>query len=377
MIKKTKILILYQYDSHQSIINCIRKYLDEKSFEADFFNTKTYAYSGKNSLKLKLLQRLVKIPKIRVIVNYIVRSRIILNISKKYQLIDIHYFSEIYDQLLPFINGKIKVTFWGSDLYRVSEQRRKQFSTILKKVSIVQVTTPLMESYFNQYNDFNIPITSVPLGIQNFENIQDLKAKYEKNEIKSLLNLPKNKFIITIGYNANPSQQHFKILEQLSQLQPELKEKCFLIVPFTYAGNKSYIQKIKKQLETTNINHFIIDKFLDSEIKNMYTLSSDIAINIQITDGFSASLQEHILTENIMLLGSWLPYNWLKERGINYIEVNDQNISQQLENVIINFDKYKKSTSESSKIIYSISSWNTISNKMNQIYSQLIQSIEK
>lgn len=372
MSKKTKILLLYQFDSHQFIIDCLIENIDREKFDVDYFNSKTFKYSGSNSVFLKLLQQLVRIPKFRVVVYLLLRNRLIENIANKYQIVDIHFFSQIYDRILPKLQAKLKVTFWGSDIYRVSEERRSNFPTLLKNVCLVHATTPMMESYFEKYNNLQIPVVTLPIGIKNFELILDATRNLEKNELKKQLEIPENKHIITLGYNANPSQQHLKILNQLSELSIYQKEKCFLIVPLTYAGNKFYINEVKRSLDLLRIQYLVLENYLDLETKNLYTIASDIAINIQTTDGFSASIQEYFLTQNIMLLGEWLPYKWLKEKGIQFSEINEDNLCQQLESVLEGFEEYKKATSGNTKIIYEISSWHAISSSWNNIYTQLI-----
>ena len=50
---------------------------------------------------------------------------------------------------------------------------------------------------------------------------------------------------------------------------------------------------------------------------------SDIYIHANITDAFSSSMLEYLLSNNICLIGDWLPYSRLKKNNIFHISLSN------------------------------------------------------
>lgn len=363
-MKPNRILILYQFDSNRHLLNRLKTELGHLNIQSETFNTRTFEYSQQTNIGIKALSILVKIPKVRVLVYRIFRNRIILRLSKKFDSIDIHFYSSIYDTLIEKIDKPIKVVFWGSDLYRVKEERLNEIKKKLGKIKTLHFLTPEMKKFAEEKGIAHSNSFVQPFGVVHFDVISKLKDTFKKDKT----NLPKNKAIIAVGYNASPNQQHIKIINEINLLPKEVKNNIHIILLMTYGGNKDYIISIKNLLVKNNLEFTIIEKRL-SEIELCNSrLSVDITINFQITDGFSSSIQEHFYAENIMILGEWLPYNWLKNKGLYFHNIKLQNLSKTLLDILVNIDSEEVLAKQNVKKIEEISKWSYCISKWKSIY---------
>ena len=363
-MKPIRILILYQFDSNKHLLNRLKAELGEFDIRAEIFNTRTFEYSKKTNIGLKALSKLVKIPKIRVLIYRIFRNRIILSLSNKFDSIDIHFYSPIYNSIIEKIDKPIKVVFWGSDLYRVEDERIDEIKKSLGKIKTLHFLTPEMKNFAEEKGITHSNSFVQPFGVVHFDVIKTLKETYDPDKAK----LPKDKAIMAVGYNASPNQQHIKIINEINLLPKEVKDKIHFIFLLTYGGNKDYILSIKDLLIKNNLDFTIIEKRLSEIELCKIRLSVDITMNFQITDGFSSSIQEHFYAENIMILGEWLPYNWLKASGLNFHNVRLQNLSKKILDILSNLDSEKELAKKNAKNIEVISKWSSCISKWKDIY---------
>lgn len=359
-----KILILYQFESNKHLLNRLKAELSELDIQAETFNTRTFGYSKQSSIGLRALSILVKIPKVRVLVYRIFRNRIILGLSNKFDSIDIHFYSPIYDSIIEKIDKPVKVVFWGSDLYRVKDERINEIKKNIGKIKTLHFLTPEMKKFAEEKEITHSNSFVQPFGVVHFDLIKTLKKTFDKGKTK----LPKDKAIIAIGYNASPNQQHIKIINEINMLPKEIKNNLHIVLLMTYGGNKNYISSIENLLNKNSLNFTIIDKRLSEiELCNI-RLTVDITINFQITDGFSSSIQEHFYAENIMILGDWLPYNWLKDNGLSFHNISIKNLSKTILDIISNLDSEKELAEQNVKNIEVISKWSSCISKWKDIY---------
>lgn len=378
------ILIIYPYTNQEFLVHNMVMSLRENNINADAFNSSNFRFSAppliKPSFRIKILGFMLglPIPKINgLIFKLIDLNKEIIKFADCYSLIDFHVFTKIYDEIINhFLTKKVvKITIWGSDFYRVDDFRREQQRAIYKKCDSIQLLTKNMKSDFvDYYKDFEKKIKIANFGVIQFNIMDEVKKK--------ISGLPKfknvtfsDKLTIVCGYNGSEAQQHKIIINALNQLDLVSKEKIFLIFPMTYGGDKKYIKKVEHELELLNIPFLLLKDLLTNKQIAQLRLETDIVINIQITDAFSGSLQEHLYAENLLLTGEWLPYSILDENQIYYRKCTLKNISSQISDCINNFDLYKKDTIGNREKMYNLSSWNVAGKKMSSIYKELQKSI--
>lgn len=310
-----------------------------------------------------ILRLLYHIPKIRTFVRRLC-SRIFINKNiKPNDIIVIHFLDPGY---LRFINqlknrtDNIIIHWWGSDLYRSNDKEKERLLKILRK-SKKHILVRGMNNYFKIHfpSESNKIVFSI-FGIKLLDTMNSLKTNFDLEKQKAKFSLPLDKIIISCSYNGSPGQQHLEIIDALSLLSPELKSEIFLVFPMTYGCDEIYINEVDKKLSNSRIKYLIVTKYLTSQDLAVLRLITDITINIQITDGFSASIRESLYAGNILIIGEWLPYDEIKEWGVFFIETSIPNLKDTIENTLVNYNQIKRYTINNNKIIYQKCSWSSV-----------------
>src|SRR5690606_772098 len=149
--------------------------------------------------------------------------------------------------------------------------------------------------------------------------------------------------ILLYGHNAVEENNHVKFIEILYKLPVEVIKKFHIIFPLTY-GNRTldHIKWIKDQASFLNSSFTFLEEFMDWEMNAKLKIISDVYVHAPTTDGLSAFLTEFFYTNNLAIVGSWLPYKTFTKYGINYLEFNDfTELKEILENIHEYLSAYK------------------------------------
>lgn len=372
-----KVLLLCQIPHHDGMMQQLTLRLRNENLLADTLNTFTMKYVCKPMIgrPIKFNPFNVKLDKytyfaLEKITN---KNRKIEKIAQDYDIIDAHFFNKQYDSILKKLYNKgkkIKITIWGSDFYRASTKRREKQREIYKIADKIQIATSKMkEDFVNYYNDFEDKIEVANFGINNLELINSLENKPIKNPW--LNDAQKNKIVVTCGYNGSPFQQHLKIISALSRLKSNIKDKIFLVFPMTYGLEKRYLKEIDSQLSELKIPYKILTDYLYDEKNAHLRMFTDLTINIQKTDAFSGSLQEHLYCGNVLLVGDWLPYEILDKNEVFYLKTSEKNLTESIKDAINNINEYKEKASKNKQKIWEISSWDNAGKNIAKIYHKI------
>ncbi len=295
---------------------------------------------------------IAKIPKLRGIVKNRKLNKVISQINEninQYQVILIQGFwlSNCYifsklDKKGIFCVGAL----WGSDFYKRANESNL-FETIDQCNLIVISTEEIVKDVLKVKPIERSKIRNCFFGLaplQNLFKLQTISAK----ESKQVLEIEEDAFAIICGYNGSPNNQHLKIISTLSQIRKELPEKTKLIVPITYGRTVDYIIEVKKALETSGLEYIIYEKYLSDQNIAHLRKAGDLMIQIPITDAFSGSMQEHLFAQNIVISGSWLPYQSLKDKGVYYETINNvSELKEKLLYIFHNLDEIKNKVARS------------------------------
>ena len=156
--------------------------------------------------------------------------------------------------------------------------------------------------------------------IDTMKNLQHVSIP----ESRQILNMPQNKIIITIGYNYSPNQQLDKIIPLLSNSEflTEIRDQLYFVFPFTYGDSKKYRTLILELLKTFPFDYQIISEYLN-ELENAHLRRiSDIFIQAQRSDQFSGTMLEYLYGNALVITGTWLPYQLLKDSDVYYKEIS-------------------------------------------------------
>lgn len=242
-------------------------------------------------------------------------------IKQQYDIVNVHY---VMPELLWSIKnikkkcGKFVLTPWGSDVLRQNEKQLKILKQIYKHADYV--TTPLIGFRTRVKELFDISEEKFYDTAFGSEMI-DLIAANEnltKQEAKGKLGV-EGKFIITVGYNANPAHHHIEIIEQIIKVREKLPKNLFIILPMSYyVTSKQHIVDVKELLRKNELEYYCFENYVTNNELLLIRKCSDVFIHAQTTDAANASLTEYLLTDNIVLNASWLDYPQLEKFGLPY-----------------------------------------------------------
>lgn len=371
------ILILHQFVNHNSLVNTLCKKLNETDLKVDSFNISTWEYiSSKNELPLILKVLRVLLFNYRLKLFVVKKAPFILKgLLKRYNVVDIHFFGAFYYktiELLRSLGVKVKITIWGSDFYRSNAKVRSKQGLYYEMIDCIQICTDAMkDDFISFYKDFEDKIQIAHFGITQFDLIDKISVEEEIEDIKHKLKLPTDKKVITCGYNGSAGQQHLTILDAFSNLDDSLKEQVFLLLPMTYGVTIEILKQVREQLNLLEIDYLILTEDLTSEDVSRLRLASDIAINIQVTDAFSASIQEHLYSQNIVIVGDWLPYDKLEQGGVYYIKTSLENLNLHIEETITNYPIIKERSLVNKERMHQLSSWDVVTRDWVKLYTSL------
>ncbi len=291
---------------------------------------------------------------IRYTANYFIRKTV-----GNYDAINIHNLEYLYLFLIDELkkhSKNVSVSLWGSDFYRASDVRIKSYLPLFEKLNFICFGNEYTKSDFDErIPGFGTKHKIAKFGIGKFDVLNSLLPNRDK--IKSELGIPPDKITVVIGYNAYPAQQHFYLLRQISQLDDNIKKDIFLLLPLTYGGNKNYKAKIIKEVKKTGCNYKVFTHFTSDEYIAKLRVIGDIVLNAQISDSFSASLQEHILCNAVLIAGVWLPYQVMTDLGLMYCPVALDGFGKKLQEVVENYELYKEEVKNNNSKLYRIGTW--------------------
>lgn len=250
-------------------------------------------------------------------------------------------------------------SFWGSDLMRITGVENVFYvRSALEKCSAITVQTPEMaEMVYCKYGrDFydKMHILRFNLNLDIFKQIDILKSN--KTALKRFrdVHLSNSKeYIIAIGHNAFQENNHLKIIESLNSLPLNIKCGITLVLHLSYGGNKKYIEllnSISRKVDTLDIR--IITSYFGPKEMGMLRISTNLMIQMPISDALSGAMTEVIYAGNNVIVGSWLPYGLLRRKGIHFFESESfLELPQLVEQIYMRKDNFKEKIKDNPIIV--------------------------
>jgi len=301
-----------------------------------------------------------KIPKVRGF-RRLERIRQFISKSDNYDICQIHVVNPQYWYLRDVLQKKCRnvvSSIWGSDFYRVSRFSRQRQEMLYRISSAITFTNRNTLEEFDRYfhKRYSEKLKVFRFGLAPLSELKNLRLTKEK--CRRSLGIPDDSFLVTIGYNANPGQQHLRILKSINDYGSRLPGNLYLLLPLTYGGPQNYRSSLKSWLEDSGLRYKVFSEFMQDREIAMIRKASDVFINVQVSDQFSGSMQEHLFAENVVITGDWLPYKTLDERGVFMHKISSvDDIGEALVHVANNLDSLRKRCLENPSIIWELSSW--------------------
>lgn len=298
------------------------------------------------------------------------------SITSKYDFVHIHFFNKNFLYINPKqiqnITHNLVISFWGSDFYKRSSLQKQKMIPYLNYATEILFGNPQMrDSLVSYYNNYFSKTRILPIGLEILNSIDaELEKKNTKKELKTSLGFA-NKTVITIGYSSHPDQHQIEIIEIITKsIDSRQLDKIHFVFPLTY-GDKNYKEQIIYSAKKHGLSFTTLTKPLSKDLIAKYRIASDIMIHLRDTDQFSGSFQEYLYTNNVVITGNWLPYQFILDKGIYLHSLTRiDELSNVLNYVLINLNAEYEKTIGNKKIIAEISHWKVLVEKHFSIYNQ-------
>ena len=252
---------------------------------------------------------------------------------KEYDIVNLHFVRDetainIID--LPK-NIHVVLSFWGTDLFRLKDKGDLSIlKKAVKRADAITMHSREMRDFFLQIfgNNYEDKIVLSLFGnsdnitvklVKNLSYFRSVGSKFlRRNNI-----VAEDKIIIKLAYSGHKAQRHLEIIEELKNLQNDIKNDLLFILPMTYGSEKDYIDQIQSVMRSYNFNYFIITDYMTDDESIGISAISDIMLNLRFTDAFNNSMIESLLANNILITGSWLPYRRLGEKEVFYYSIDN------------------------------------------------------
>lgn len=374
-----KVLLINRIPEQAPLLLNVCKNIYRHGIAIDLFNFKNGLFFSNTQNKLSIFYRLYTLichcAFIRKYFNRFFLEGIILKLAKKYDVIDFQgLFTHQYIHIIPKVKQqgqRVIITVWGSDFYRQAGGTWEEMTPCYESCDIIHIATEQMKTDFiSKYPQFEQKMRVVHFGIAQLELLKELLKESNRLE-DSFLSIPENAIVLSCGYNGKPVQQHESMIKALLALPIEMRNRLFILFPMTYGTPTGYIEKIESLLQGTKIRYKLFLRKLS--LKELMTLriKTNIAVNIQQTDAFAASIQEHIMAGNLLVVGDWLPYQILDENGIFVRRTSLEDLTTNIKWAIDNYLSMQEILEKNQERMYKLSSWNYVSEKWANIYQEL------
>lgn len=303
------------------------------------------------------------IPKFRGIINQIL---IIIKLRKlgSFDAIHVHFISKSKCFFLPYVRRKatnIILTYWGSDLLRRSHNEIKSMKKYVDLADKITFSTNNLKMKFNNVfgETYRHKTSIAKFGSDNFEAIDRIRHVETSGESKKRFGIPEDKIIIVIGYNRNKQQQQLEIVKQINLLDNSIVEKMCIVYPMTYGpSDEDYENKLKSINSTLPCKVIYLYEYMYSDDIARLCLSTDILIHAQVTDAFSATVQEFLYAGAILINGGWLDYTEFDLNNIKYTKFYKfEDLKEILEKKLEDIKNEKNDMEKSRNNLLNLSSW--------------------
>lgn len=298
-------------------LNIFIKALSKTFFKEAFLFELNQKKSIKNALKT--CKRLA-------LKEYIYQNHIEPN---SFDILHFHFCVSSNLEYLHFVKKDTKVicSFWGSDLFRISNIYNNYYVTkALKKASIITVQSPEMALAITAKYGMNLRDKIKDIRFTISTDIYDAINLYRNDNLalavfKTKYNLNNGKYIVALGHNAFEENNHLKMVDALKNLPLEYIEKITFIMHLSYGRKEEYINDLKEIiLNTKDLDIKIIEDFMGPDEISQLRLITDVMIQAPISDALSGAMTEILYSDNKVIAGGWLPYGILRRNQIEFEE---------------------------------------------------------
>lgn len=210
------------------------------------------------------------------------------------------------------------VHFWGSDFKYWRTRNNPLLRWVLRRAAFVSFANSALLSEARDLWGSKVRLVTLRFGLDSLDAIDALREgrpgqwrpARQGNRVKT----------VVVGTNSQPAQQHAAIIEQLSQLPPEVKQRFRFVFPLNY-GDRANRREVLRLLSNAPVEHEVLDRMIFGAELAKFRESTDVLIQIQRHDALSGAMLESLYAGACVITGRWLPYDDLRDAGVDWIEV--------------------------------------------------------
>ena len=294
--------------------------------------------------------------------------------SKDFDIINFHFVDSINLMALTILKrifgAKLILSYWGSDLFRVSDFKLKVLSVFVRKADYVTFDNEDLRTKNEKiYKGAKVERDTIMFGLSVLEVIKNKFTCCSREAIRQSRNIDTKKNVIAIGYNGIEEQQHLAVLEQIAKLEPDIKDSIVLLIQMTYGGTPEYHSTVRNTARNTGCECVFLEDYLRIEEIADYRISTDIFINAQKTDAFSGSVCECLFAGAVVINARWLRYKEFEKYGIEYVEFEDFNA---IPDAIRECLQMQHDCERNRETIWQLRSWESCAPKWKDMYNHVI-----
>jgi hypothetical protein len=313
-----RILIIASGNGTKPYVPELMDAMRERGFDVDFFDISASGSLGSR----RVAEFLISLPWIGLRIRaFLLRLRL-RAVPDDYSSVNMHMIEPVFSLLarpLKRKGAKLIASIWGSDFLRANARSLRLLGRTLSMADLITSNNQaVLDGLASRFPSAASRLRLVRFGLKSLDAIERIMRSEGKASCKRRFDIPEGKVAVALGYNGSPAQQHVAMLGSLGALAEEHKRGIHFVLPMTYPDDPAYREDVRRAIRGSGLSVTVISDFLSGEDVARLRLACDVCVNAQITDSFSGSVQESLFAGNRLVVGSWLPYLFLRDFGVAF-----------------------------------------------------------
>lgn len=233
---------------------------------------------------------------------------------------DLYHFHLCIAESLRWIDGvprsaKILCSFWGSDLMRTcGRYEYLHQSRTLERADAITLHSPEMReillSKFGRQLRPKIHYTRFALHESFYEQIDQFRQHPAPvMALRQELGVPENRWLVVVGHNGNPANNHLEIIKALAAMPVANKSPAVWVFPLSYTASQDHTQAVEIAARNAGLDFRILTRYLSWSELAALRCATDLFIHLPASDALSGTVLEVLYAGSPVITAGWLPYS--------------------------------------------------------------------
>jgi glycosyltransferase involved in cell wall biosynthesis len=230
----------------------------------------------------------------------------------------------IYLHLAEQTSKPLVVSCWGTEVMgRANMSNCEKQQKILSRASAITVSGPeFKEIVLAKYGRDLAPKIHIAYFDPNLGELPVSEKSSSSKKLRNFYGVRDDQLLLCLAHNGSEQNQHLALLNSLSLISTEIKQRLYILAPMTYGGNDSYMAKVSTAIENAGLSGQVISNYMSEKEMHTFRMSTDIFLYAPVSDVFSGSVSQALSAGSVSILGSWLPYKARTSAGFRYHEID-------------------------------------------------------